>query len=466
MNSLINAETVCCALLGHPVGHSLSPVLHNALAARLGVNMVYTAFDVDRDGLQAAIDGAYALGIRGLNITVPHKQAVMDLLAGTDESASLAGAANTLVYSAKNGGYIGYNTDMTGLLRAVTSDGISLKGADVVIIGAGGVARAVFCMCVQEMVRRVYVLNRTKEHAAHLCAEIAQKTGFHASEAMGLDGYGTLLSKKDLQAVCFQCTSVGMHPLTESMPVEDPAFFEVTKAVYDLIYRPEETRFLREAAARGAVTHNGLRMLLYQGVAAFEHWFDVQVTKDMIEEVYQEMRHHLTDKKTIILTGFMGSGKTTIARLLSEMLDEPLIDLDTEIEQRVKTTIEDIFAVRGEEAFRDIETRILKEIASADRLPFILSTGGGVPLREENRKTLRETGTVVYLKTSPEVVYQRTLGDDSRPLLQTDNPLETIIAMEKERDACYRSAADVTIVTDTYSPEEVADRIIKKVFSS
>ena len=223
---------------------------------------------------------------------------------------------------------------------------------------------------------------------------------------------------------------------------------------------------MKEAAARGAVTHNGLRMLLYQGVAAFEHWFDVQVTKDMIEEVYQEMRHHLTDKKTIILTGFMGSGKTTIARLLSEMLDEPLIDLDTEIEQRVKTTIEDIFAVRGEEAFRDIETRILKEIASADRLPFILSTGGGVPLREENRKTLRETGTVVYLKTSPEVVYQRTLGDDSRPLLQTDNPLETIIAMEKERDACYRSAADVTIVTDTYSPEEVADRIIKKVFSS
>lgn len=460
----INGKTKVCALIGHPAEHTLSPLMHNTLAKRLGIDMVYTAFDVEEADLADAIRGAYALGIHGLNITVPHKQAAMEHCVSVSDAARRIGAVNTLVRGRKKDGYTGDNTDAPGLKRALLAEGITVSGEDVIVIGAGGAARAVLMVCAAEKAKRIWLLNRTVERADRLAAEIAGATGYNRIEVMSVADHERIRLRAGHKAVCFQCTGVGMYPLTENAPIEDAAFFDKVSVVFDLIYRPQETRFMRMAREAGCTAYNGLKMLLYQGIESFERWFDVTVDDETAGEALEVIERNLTEKKTIVLTGFMGSGKSTIARLLSDLLDERLLDLDSEIEQRVQTTISDIFAVRGEEAFRAIESRILQEVARTEQPPFILSTGGGVPLRDANRKLMRELGTVVYLKTSPEEVFRRVQGDDSRPLLQTDDPFGTIESLGREREEYYRLVADFTIVTDGREPEDIAGEIVSKVF--
>lgn len=164
-------------------------------------------------------------------------------------------------------------------------------------------------------------------------------------------------------------------------------------------------------------------------------------------------------KKNIILIGYMGCGKTTVGKHLAKLGSSIFLDTDERIEERQGRTIKDIFATDGESAFRDMETEYLKELLRFRKEGLVISTGGGMPLREENRMLLGQLGFVVYLKVQPETVYERVKGDTKRPLLQCDDALSRIRAMMETRKTAYESAAQYTIEADTYRQQEIAEII-------
>jgi shikimate kinase len=165
-------------------------------------------------------------------------------------------------------------------------------------------------------------------------------------------------------------------------------------------------------------------------------------------------------KRNVLLIGFMGSGKTTVGRKLSWKLRVPVEDTDSLIEQKAGKTIMEIFRTEGEESFRRMETEELREICGRT-YRRILSVGGGTPVREENRELLKKCGTVIYLRVKPETVYERLKGDKTRPLLQTENPLERIRELIKAREHAYEACADVILDVDDLDAEECADRLAR-----
>ena len=166
----MDAHTRLCCLIGKPVGHSLSPLIHNTLAAAMGINMVYTAFAVDEMDVGAAIRGASAMGFGGLNVTVPHKCAVIPELVELDPLAEHIGAVNTLV--PVEGGFKGYNTDIIGLKRELEEAGITIAGQEVIILGAGGASNAITYLCASEGASRIWLMNRSLDRAKRLATEV------------------------------------------------------------------------------------------------------------------------------------------------------------------------------------------------------------------------------------------------------------------------------------------------------
>lgn len=287
---MIDGKTRTCALLGNPVEHTLSPVIHNTLAERCGINMVYVPFRVEGGGLRQAVEGAWALNMLGLNVTVPHKSAVCPFLSEIDKEASHIGAVNTLVRTPK--GFKGYNTDLTGLYRALLSEGIRLSGEEIILLGAGGAARAAAFLCALRGAGRVYLLNRSLEKAEAVAEEVNRKAGRDCVRAMELDGWKQLPVQKYL---VIQGTSVGLAPHTGEAVIEDKAFYELVHTGYDLIYRPAETKFMRLVREAGGKACNGLKMLLYQGVEAFELWNNTKVGDEDAFLCYGQMKKELEE---------------------------------------------------------------------------------------------------------------------------------------------------------------------------
>ena len=278
----INGLTRTCGLIGNPVEHTLSPMIHNYLAQQMDVNMVYVPFLVEQGRLEDAIKGAYGLHILGCNVTVPYKNDVIPYLAQIDELAAKMGSVNTLVRV--DGGYKGYNTDMTGLYRAMSSDGVSIQGEQVIVLGAGGVGRAVAFMCAAKGAAHVWLLNRTVEKAAK---EVNLAEGRSCVETLAMSDYDKLPDEKYL---VIQSTSVGLYPHVEDAVITNPAFYHKVKAGYDLIYRPWETRFMQLVKEQGAPAYNGLKMLLYQGIEAFELWNQCKIEDESAYKLYEMLR--------------------------------------------------------------------------------------------------------------------------------------------------------------------------------
>lgn len=282
----IDGLTKTCGLIGNPVEHTLSPVIHNTLAELTGKNLVYVPFRVEQN-LTEAVKGAYALSLQGLNVTVPYKEQVIPALCSVDELAAQIGAVNTLVRGEE--GYIGYNTDMPGLYRAMQSDDVQVDGADVIILGAGGVARAVAVM-LYDKAASICILNRTVEKAAIIAEEINGYAGREVAMAMALSEQDKLPDKK---YVVIQATNVGMYPHTEKAVVEEEAFYAKISVGYDLIYNPAKTLFMQKVEEAGGKAYNGLKMLLYQGIIAYELWNDCEIPDDMAEQVYTRIKESL-----------------------------------------------------------------------------------------------------------------------------------------------------------------------------
>lgn len=287
----INGRTRTCGLIGNPVEHTLSPLIHNTLAERLGQQLVYVPFHVEPGRLAEAVKGAEALNILGMNVTVPYKSEVIACLAKVDDLARNIGAVNTLVRT--EGGYKGYNTDMEGLYRAMQSEGIRIAEERIILLGAGGAARAVAWLCVAKGAERVYLLNRTLDRAETVAAEVNTSAGREAVRPMKLAEYEQIPEGKYL---AIQGTSVGLSPNDEDVVIADAAFYEKVHTGFDLIYNPWETKFMRLVKAHGGKAYNGLKMLLYQGIIAYELWNGVKVSEKDAQIVYERLKNAVSPK--------------------------------------------------------------------------------------------------------------------------------------------------------------------------
>jgi len=282
---MINGHTRTCGLMGNPVEHTMSPLIHNFLAEKMGINLTYVPFCVDKERVEEALKGAFALNILGLNVTVPYKSRVLPYLAGCDAAAKVIGAVNTLVRT--EAGFIGYNTDMPGLYRAMEQQGIRLKGEDVLILGAGGVARAVAHLMAEKGTGQIIILNRTLEKAREVTREVNENVGYEAVKAMRLSDHERLPEGKRFLAI--QATNVGMHPDVDAAIIEDADFYHRIHTGYDLVFNPTGTRFMALTKSCGGKAFNGSRMLLYQAIIAFELWTDHKVPDELAEEAYNKL---------------------------------------------------------------------------------------------------------------------------------------------------------------------------------
>lgn len=285
---MIDGHTRTCGLIGNPVEHTMSPMIHNTLAEKLSHNLVYVPFHVEEGVVEEAVKGAFALNVLGLNVTVPYKSQVIPALSQIDELAEKIGAVNTLVRI--EDGFKGYNTDMPGLYRAMLSEGIQIEGQDVILLGAGGAARAVAFLCASKGVNRVYMLNRSVEKAESVAREVNEKTGKECIFPMALSDYKKLPDKTFL---AIQATSVGLYPDVDQVVIEDEDFYRRIHTGYDLIYKPSTTRFMQLVRQQGGLAYHGLKMLLYQGVIAYELWNEVSVPEEMALQVYEVMKEKM-----------------------------------------------------------------------------------------------------------------------------------------------------------------------------
>jgi shikimate dehydrogenase len=267
---VVSGHTRVAGIIGWPVEHSLSPEMHNAAFAALGLDWVYVAYPVDPARLSEAVPGLAAAGVAGLNVTIPHKQAVLDCCSAVSPAVEAIGAANTLIPDG-NGGWRADNTDAPGFLRAVDEAApVDVRGQRVLLIGAGGAARAV-AFALRGRGAEVLVANRTAAKAAELGTPVAFAPG-------------ALDEAAAQSAMVVNCTSLGLHGdgVPDDLPV---AVLGPGHVVVDVVYRPGGTPWLAAAAGRGARVVDGLGMLLHQGAAAFVEWTGLEPPVAVMRDV-------------------------------------------------------------------------------------------------------------------------------------------------------------------------------------
>jgi shikimate dehydrogenase len=281
---MLDSKTKLLGLIGHPVEHSLSPIMHNSALQYENLNYVYLAFDVSSsENLKYVIDGAKSLRIRGFNITIPYKIDVMKYLDKIDYTAELIGAVNTV--KIENNIAIGYNTDGLGARMALEEEIGGVENKNILIIGAGGASRAVAFELAKN--NNITIINRTLEKAKNLADEISKKL-----KPNNPINYGDLNIDVEKYDIIIHTTPVGMYPNTDVKPIIDTKKISKNMVVMDLIYNPEETVLLRESKKRGAKTINGLGMLVYQGAIAFEIWTGIKPNVELMKKTLKEYLRH------------------------------------------------------------------------------------------------------------------------------------------------------------------------------
>lgn len=280
-------------IIGQPLTHSLSPLLHAQLMHRMELNGEYRKYELPASGLADALKSFTEQGLRGLNVTIPHKVAVMPFMDHLSPEAELAGAVNTIVFK-DDGTRTGYNTDISGFVRSLpTMLTDRLSESNVLVLGAGGSARAVLAGLIQSGTATITFAVRDPQRAVSLLgdAEMMKQT-YQANTQINMVSIFSLPSLESFQAL-FNTTPVGMWPAEDQSPLKPIQLETMSKGsvVYDLIYRPPQTRLLRDAEMLGFHTVNGLDMLLYQGICSFELWQDKPVPQSIVSIV----RHQLQD---------------------------------------------------------------------------------------------------------------------------------------------------------------------------
>lgn len=468
---MINAKTKVCGVIGDPVSHTLSPAMHNAAMAVLKLDYVYMAFRVKSAELGAAIQGVKALGLRGLNVTIPHKIAAVQFMDELDPLAADIGALNTIVND--NGRLKGYNTDAGGFLQSLLAAGFNPKGKKAVLLGAGGAARAIGFALAQSGAQITILARKTGlEHAVLLAENLSRvaKSKIIALELIDIN-LKTTLRPADLLV---NATSVGMTPDTEETPVSS-RLLKPELTVFDVIYAPLETRLMRESAAQGCNTVSGLEMLVRQGALAFELWTGEQAPLDIMRraalsalsrnedtKLLKKSGKTIPAKTSVALIGFMGAGKSSVGRALAKKLGKTFVDVDKRIEKKAGKSVVLIFAEDGETSFRKMEKAATAEVAR--KAGQVIACGGGVVLNKSNIDALKTNAVLIYLKASEAVIHKRvSSGRNKRPLLAGQKGLDTVTDMMAARRPLYEQAADITLDTSRLSIEAAANEIIERL---
>lgn len=267
----INWETKLYCLIGHPISKSLSPIIHNEFYKINNINSIYLTFDIEQNALKNIVYSFKAMNIQGFNITIPHKISIMNYLDEISEEARLIDAVNTV--KNENGKLIGYNTDGLGFIKSLKDKNIDIRNKNVLILGAGGAANAISTTLAMVGVRKLYINNRNINNSKKLAKKIKNQFPNIYIEYGDLSLNNVL--KEEINMI-INCTSVGMYPNIEDTPILLNGFSK-DLIVYDIIYKPYETKFLKLAKKRGYNTINGLSMLINQGLYSQAIWLDGKI---------------------------------------------------------------------------------------------------------------------------------------------------------------------------------------------
>ena len=406
------------ALIGEHLPHSYSREIHALIGS-----YNYTLQELNPEEFDFFMKERL---FRGINVTIPYKQAVIPYLDEVDETARAIGAVNTVIN--RDGKLIGYNTDLYGLTRLILRLGLDLSGKKVLILGTGGTSRTAYYAAEQLGAREILRVSR------------AGKDGCVTYEE-------AIASHTDAQVI-INTTPCGMFPNPDAQPVSlDP--FHALEGVVDVIYNPLRSRLVLDARSRGIPAEGGLYMLVAQAVRASELFLDTSYPEDLTDSIYNAI---LRRKENLVLIGMPGSGKSAVGKILTETTGKPLADTDLLIVEKAGKPISEIFREDGEPAFRDLESEIIRELSLQGGQ--VISTGGGAVLRPENVTLLRQNGRLFWLNRNPADL----VPTKDRPLADTEEKMKLLCV---EREPVYRASADV-IIPVFGTPENTAALILQQ----
>lgn len=348
-------------LIGEKLGHSFSKIIHKELAG-----YDYSLCEIPKGELDSFMKKA---DFKGINVTIPYKEAVIPYLYEIDDIAREIGAVNTIVN--KNGKLYGYNTDFYGLSALIKKADINFTDKKVLILGSGGTSKTAFCVA--------------KSLSAKEILKVSRKGG------EGLITYSeAVLNHRDTEVI-INTTPCGMFPDIDNMPL-DIEKFENLQGVIDVIYNPLCSKLVVSAKERGIKAVGGLYMLVSQGAFAAEKFADIKIDNSKTEKVYQKL---LKEKQNLVLIGMPSCGKTTLGKSLAKDLSMDFVDSDELIVKKTGMTIPEIFETKGEKGFREIESEIIAEISLKQNT--VIATGGGAVLNRKNIRLLKSNGVVIFI---------------------------------------------------------------------
>ena len=398
-------------LLGRKLSHSYSPLIHSFLG-----NYSYELFEREPDMIKSLLDQT---DLRGCNVTIPYKKAVIQYLDILSPTAQKLGSVNTIIRTS-DGKLYGYNTDHYGSHQLILKSGIEVSGKKILVLGSGGASNTVI-QVLYELGAEPVIISRSGEY-----------------------NYDNLHIHKDAQVI-INTTPVGMYPDTDASPIEVRQFPRL-KGVIDLIYNPYRTRLLMDAEENGIPNINGLWMLVAQAKRSAELFLETELPDSIIGEIHREVNAKM---RNIILIGMPGCGKSTVGNALANALGKPFLDSDYEICRMTGKSIPQIIQEDGEAAFRKKESKVLLDFGK--RSGIILATGGGCVTVPENRSLLRQNSTVIWLQRALE-----KLPTYGRPLSQTTS----LQKMYEMRAPLYEQFSDV-IVSNDGSLDDTINSIIQ-----
>ncbi len=389
-------------LIGEHLPHSFSKTIHDMIGL-----YDYELKEIAPEDLE---DFMTRRDFKGINVTIPYKQAVIPYLSEMTERAQKIGAVNTIVN--RGGKLYGDNTDFGGMEALCRKAGISLSGKKVLILGSGGTSKTAYAVA--------------KSGGASFAAKVSRS---------GKDGamtYEEMAAGHTDADVIINTTPCGMFPEPYACPV-DLSMFPRLSGVLDVIYNPLATQLVLGAARQNIKAAGGLYMLVAQAVLAAGVFTGQEIRDSRIGEIYEKL---LAQKRNIVLTGMPGSGKTTVGKVLAKRLGRKLVDTDKVIVEEQGRPITEIFAEIGEEGFRNLETDVIRRVSK--ETGCIIATGGGAILRTENVDALKSNGAVVFLDRNIHAI----VPTRSRPLSDSSDKLKE---MYHVRYPIYKKAADVHI---------------------
>ncbi len=280
---MIDSNTKMLGVIGDPIGHSLSPIMHNFVIQKLGLNYCYHAFHVTPEDLEDSIFSFNILKFKGINVTLPHKQTIMSYVDEISEEAKQLGAVNTVLF--KDDKLFGYNTDVIGFLKSLGEFRQTIRGKTAIVIGAGGSARAVIYALIKDEIGEIKIFNRTQQNADKLMIEMNNITYFNKIYSVP---FSTNYFSDEIQnaSILINTTSVGMYPEVNASPINCEIEIPKEILVYNLIYNPLETKLLKQAKQAGAPIKNGLDMLIFQGLESLQIWTGENFnTQDILPEL-------------------------------------------------------------------------------------------------------------------------------------------------------------------------------------